>query len=304
MKTRYRNVLGVASAVLALGLSVGATAGVGANGRIAEQARDQQQREQQREQPRAQPAPPPRMGAQPQREQQAQRPSQRDQQASRPSGGRELATRPSGRGDSQGDRQVIGRVGPSPVYGNARNDNRGNDRGNWNGGHRPPPRVIHTLPGGYRDYRWNGNRYYYSGGSWYRPYGSSFVSIGVPYGLFVTTLPGPYNSFWYGGSRYFYADDTYYTYEPVRRGYVVTRSPYGDDEEEEYSDTNSGDELFIYPARGQSEKQQADDRYECHRWAANEAHYDPVDDDYDAALREDYQRAQAACLTGRGYTVK
>ncbi|MET0281632.1 MAG: hypothetical protein ABW278_11015, partial [Steroidobacteraceae bacterium] len=128
-------------------------------------------------------------------------------------------------------------------------------------------------------------------------------SIGVPYGLFVTTLPGAYSSFWYGGSRYFYADDTYYTYDPVRRGYVVSRSPYGDDEEES-SDTNYGDELFIYPAKGQSEQQQADDRYECHRWAVGETHYDPIESTYDAKEREGYQRAVTACLTGRGYTVK
>jgi hypothetical protein len=297
MRTRYRNVLGVAAASVALGLSVGASAGVGANGKVAEQIREQKQEQRQEQQRQEQPRP---QQAQPQRPQMAAQPQSQGR-------GREMQGRPGGRGDvGRGDAgrqpQVIGRVGPSPVYGNARNDNRGNG-GNWNNGHRPPPRVINRLPGGYRDYHWNGNRYYYSGGSWYRPYGSSFVSIGVPYGLFVTTLPGAYNSFWYGGSRYFYADDTYYTYEPVRRGYVVTRSPYGDDQDE-YADENSGDDLFIYPARGQSEKQQADDRYECHRWAANEAHYDPVDDDYDASLREDYQRAQAACLTGRGYTVK
>ncbi len=56
-------------------------------------------------------------------------------------------------------------------------------------------------------------------------------------------------------------------------------------------------------ARGQSEQQQADDRYQCHRWAAKESDYDPLDDDYDADLRKDYQRAMTACLTGRGYTV-
>lgn len=163
-----------------------------------------------------------------------------------------------------------------------------------------PPRVINRLPPGYRDYHWNGTRYYYYGGSWYRPYGSSFISIGVPYGLFVSTLPGPYSSFWYGGARYFYADHTYYLYEPARRGYVVTRSPYGEDENE----GDQGEELFIYPAQGQSEQQQADDRYECHRWAADQSDYNPIDDEYDADRREDYQRAMTACLTGRGYTVK
>ncbi len=166
--------------------------------------------------------------------------------------------------------------------------------------HRRPPRVVDRLPYGYRDYYWNGDRYYFHGGSWYRPYGSSYITIGIPYGLFVTTLPGPYSSFWYGGTRYFYYDSTYYVYEPVRRGYVVTRSPYDDGYED---DVRLGDDLYIYPAQGQSEQQQADDRYDCHRWAVDQTDYDPLDDDYDPDLRADYLRAMTACLTGRGYTV-
>ncbi len=90
---------------------------------------------------------------------------------------------------------------------------------------------------------------------------------------------------------------------PDRRGYVVTHSPYGDDEEYSDDSQSQSDDLYIYPARGQSEQQQADDRYQCHRWAAQESHYDPLDDDYNSSLRKDYQRAMSACLTGRGYTV-
>jgi hypothetical protein len=161
--------------------------------------------------------------------------------------------------------------------------------------------VVNRLPSGYRDYYWNGSRYYFYGGSWYRPYGSSYITIGIPYGLFVTTLPGYYSSFWYDDTRYFYSDSTYYVYEPVRRGYVVTRSPYGDDED--YDDAGLGDDLYVYPAQGQSEQQQADDRYDCHRWAVDQTGYNPLDDDYDADWRADYLRAITACLTGRGYTV-
>jgi hypothetical protein len=56
--------------------------------------------------------------------------------------------------------------------------------------------------------------------------------------------------------------------------------------------------------RGQSERQQADDRYECHRWAVDQAHYDPTDTEYRADDRAQYDRALTACLTGRGYSVK
>lgn len=170
---------------------------------------------------------------------------------------------------------------------------------------RAAPRIVHTLPVGHRSYNWNGAAYYHYGPHWYRPYGTSYVMVGAPYGLFVSWLPSYYNSFWYGGVRYFHADSTYYVYEPVRRGYVVSHSPYGDedDEEQEYS-TDQDEDLYVYPAQGQSEQQQSDDRYECHRWAVTETGYDPIDSDYDADRRAGYLRALTACLTGRGYSVR
>lgn len=203
---------------------------------------------------------------------------------------------------------VVQRRGDRGPVGNVieRNFERRDDRGGNGGGYqgnRRPPRYVSNLPGGYRQYDWNGRHYYNYGGRWYRPYGNRYVVVGAPYGLFVNYLPGYYSSFWFGNTRYFYADDTYYLYEPARRGYVVTRSPYGDDLDEEYEEGRDED-LYVYPARGQSEQQQADDRYECHRWAVDQTHYDPVDSDYDAGQRADYLRAMTACLTGRGYSVK
>src|SRR5512139_1836495 len=259
------------------------------------------------------------------------------QSAPRQSAPRQSAPR-SDRGESRGDRGSRGPVGnviegrapprsprpQPPVYSAApapsrnetqrrgdrgpvgnvieRNFDRDRDGGSYQGNRRPP-RYVSNLPGGYRQYTWNGRPYYNYGGSWYRPYGSRYVIVGAPYGLFVDYLPGYYSSFWFGGTRYYYADDTYYVYEPARRGYVVTRSPYGDDQDEDYP-ADRDEDLFVYPAKGQSEQQQADDRYECHRWAADQTRYDPVDSDYDAGRRADYLRAMTACLTGRGYSVK
>jgi hypothetical protein len=319
MTTRFRSVFAVTVAALALGVSTGAFAG-SPLGAIEKGRERQEEKAQKSEESRESSAPP------------RQQSSSSAQREDRPRGGIAAAAREARGGNGSGAPQ-----------GSSRGNDRGNDRGNSNrpggqsggqsadnprgndsivgfarrnmdsrnhgngggyngGGHsNRPPRIVHRMPSGYRDYYWGGNRYYYSGGYWYRPYGSSFISIGAPYGLFVGTLPGYYSSFWYDDTRYFYADHTYYTYEPTRRGYVVARSPYGDDEE--YDNEELGDDLYIYPARGQSEQQQADDRYECHRWAASEADYDPLDDEYDADLRKDYQRAMTACLTGRGYTV-
>ncbi|MBV8660045.1 MAG: hypothetical protein JO142_19670, partial [Burkholderiales bacterium] len=69
-------------------------------------------------------------------------------------------------------------------------------------------------------------------------------------------------------------------------------------------------DLFAYPRNGQSEQQQAKDRYECHAWAVKQTGYDPtqplggVSQDMSLNKRAEYQRATTACLEGRGYTVR
>ena len=174
------------------------------------------------------------------------------------------------------------------------------------------PRMAPVLPPAYRSYNWRGSDYYWGGGQWYRPYGGSYVIVGAPLGMFMPYLPGSYSTVWVGGSRYYYADGSYFSYEPGRRGYVVVRSPYRDDDEYYGDDDGERDErrdgrdqdLYIYPTRGQSEQQQADDRYQCHRWAVDQTHYDPTDSEYDRNDRSEYDRAIGACLTGRGYSVK
>ena len=73
---------------------------------------------------------------------------------------------------------------------------------------------------------------------------------------------------------------------------------------------SSENKMFIYPRKGQSEKQQADDRYECHKWAVGQTNYDPtrnqsgMPSDQIMQKRADYQRAMASCLDARGYTAK
>jgi hypothetical protein len=74
---------------------------------------------------------------------------------------------------------------------------------------------------------------------------------------------------------------------------------------------SSTERIFVYPRQGQSEELQAKDLYECHSWAVSQTGYDPTQpfagDMTEARrnqLRADYQRAQGACLDGRGYTMK
>jgi len=67
--------------------------------------------------------------------------------------------------------------------------------------------------------------------------------------------------------------------------------------------------LYIYAKSGQSPKQQATDRYECHSWASAQTGFDSTrpgagvaNSEY-ASRRDAYQRAMTACLEARGYTV-
>jgi uncharacterized protein DUF4136 len=53
--------------------------------------------------------------------------------------------------------------------------------------------------------------------------------------------------------------------------------------------------VFMYPKNGQNAQQQAKDQRECADWATQQAH--------GATTSEDYRRATAACLDGRGYSV-
>jgi len=70
-------------------------------------------------------------------------------------------------------------------------------------------------------------------------------------------------------------------------------------------------DLFMYPRNGQSDDQQAKDKFECHQWAAKQSGFDPtVAAPANQAPAEiaahtiDYRRAMSACLDGRGYSVQ
>ncbi len=62
----------------------------------------------------------------------------------------------------------------------------------------------------------------------------------------------------------FYAEGIYSTWMPERRVYLVADAP---PETEVVEEPDLPSRLFIYPQQGQTEQQQANDRYECHSWA-------------------------------------
>ena len=167
--------------------------------------------------------------------------------------------------------------------------------------------ASYDLPYGYRTVHHHGSPYYYHGGSWYRPYGPRYVVVAPPFGIGIGVLPPFYSTVWFGGSPYYYADSTYYTYRHERREYVVTEPPPGEGRVEP---SQGSDEVFVYPKEGQSEEQQSTDRDQCHQWAVERTGFDPsrsagnVAETNMTSKRVDYRRAEAACLEGRGYTVR
>ncbi len=168
--------------------------------------------------------------------------------------------------------------------------------------------VYRTLPREAIEVQHRGSPYFYRGGEWYRPQGTRYVVIAPPLGAVVPFLPGVYATLWFGGIPYYYANDAYYLWRPELNGYVVAQPPAGTPSAAPAAASAASIEPFVYPKNGQTEAQQATDRYECHRWAVSQTSYDPTNPPQDnkpaESARADYVRALTACLAGRGYSVK
>jgi len=166
-----------------------------------------------------------------------------------------------------------------------------------------------------------GERYWFHEGVWYRPRGPRFIVVAPPIGFFVPALPPFATVVVIGGLQYYYANEAYYVYREDQRQYEIVPPPdasppgAGPGPAPPYgaavgSAPPPSDNLFIYPKNGQNAEQQARDRYECHRWAADQTGFDPtrpgggVAGPESGARRGDYFRAQQACLEARGYTVR
>jgi hypothetical protein len=167
--------------------------------------------------------------------------------------------------------------------------------------------VVKQLPERRHHFHHRDRDYFFYSGIWYRPLGRRFVVTAPPVGIVISALPAFYTTLWISGIPYYYANDVYYVWRPDLDGYEVTEPPADLDEREP---SILSDELFIYPKQGQSEQQQADDRYACHRWSVDETDYDPTQPPEDLGvselrdLRDAYQRAMRACLEGRGYSAR
>jgi hypothetical protein len=179
--------------------------------------------------------------------------------------------------------------------------------------------------GGYGGYGWHGGYGYGWRGGYYggwRGYGGwGWGWGGLGYGLFFASLPLYYSTYWWGGVPYYYANDNYYIYNRSVGQYETVQPP-AEIASQAGAGAAANSTVFAYPKNGQTAEQQSKDTFECHQWAAGQTGFDPtLAGSAPAATpgagansapplaaspgkQQDYMRAQAACLEGRGYSVQ
>jgi hypothetical protein len=156
--------------------------------------------------------------------------------------------------------------------------------------------------GGYGGWR-GGYGYGWRGGFW-GPWGWGWGGVGL--GLYFATLPYYYSTYWWGGVPYYYADNTYYRWDAGVGQYETVSPPAGLQNQGGGTEPAASPDLIAYPKNGQTPEQSGKDKFECYRWAVGQTGFDPTQPGGGAAPgnRSNYLRAQAACLEGRGYSVK
>lgn len=159
---------------------------------------------------------------------------------------------------------------------------------------------------------WDGG--WWGGSYWPRAY------YGWNYPWLITVLPAGVVTYWWDDVPYYYVNNVYYVWDSSDDGYIVANPPpVASNGQSWYSDpplsnsTSSSasapsqrgpDDVYMYPEHGQSARQQATDRYECHKWAEKQSNFDPTEPaSASSGSGADYHRALVACLKGRGYSV-
>jgi hypothetical protein len=187
----------------------------------------------------------------------------------------------------------------------------GGGHGGGGGGHGGGFGGGHGGRGGFGGGRGGHGRFGYGGFGYGRfgyggfGYYGGFGLLG--YGLFFDTLPLYYSTLWWGGSPYYYANDNYYQWNGAANEYETVRPPR--ELANQVAATPETSSLFAYPKNGQTNEQQAADRSECQHWATSQTGVDAPQGSSTIAAgspakRQDYLRAQSACLEGRGYSVQ
>jgi hypothetical protein len=163
---------------------------------------------------------------------------------------------------------------------------------------RPPPQASIIV--------YDRRRYWFDQGVWYAGAGGAYVVTRPPRGVRLRFLPAFATVVTIGLLSYYYANGVYYVARPG--GYYEVVDPPGDSPAD--NEPAAPPRNYVYPRNGQSPQQQASDEYECHRWAVGQSGFDPSltatgqAPTAGDARRADYDRANLACLEGRGYSVR
>ncbi|WP_323845757.1 DUF6515 family protein [Microbulbifer magnicolonia] len=87
---------------------------------------------------------------------------------------------------------------------------------------------VSALPSGASQILVNGETYYYSRGSFYRPSQGGYIRVEAPLGARVPNVPGSSGTFLMGGDRYFVTSrGTFFLYDPRGDDFAVITPPYG-----------------------------------------------------------------------------
>lgn len=169
-----------------------------------------------------------------------------------------------------------------------------------NHNHYYPPRgyVTPALPSGAHSIHHGPGQFFFHSGVWFRQSGARFIVSIPPIGIMIPMLPPTYTTLWVRGAPYYYANGIYYAATPDR-SYTVVAPPAGVEIAQpvpQSPDAGNLPEQVIYPRNGQSAEQMEADRQDCNRWAMTQPKAQS-----DASV---FQRAIAACMEGRGYTVR
>lgn len=84
---------------------------------------------------------------------------------------------------------------------------------------------VSVLPSGGYWRSYNGVRYMYHGGFYYRPYGKTYVVVAPPLGFRIASLPVGFVTFSIANAPYYYYAGTYYQRQSA--DYVVVQPPLG-----------------------------------------------------------------------------
>lgn len=156
--------------------------------------------------------------------------------------------------------------------------------------------AVARLPGGSVSIGFRDTHWFFHGGVWFQPLGAQFVVALPPIGIVTPMLPPAYATLWIGGAPYYYANGVYYAASPGQ-GYVVVAPPPGADTVQPVASAPMVlPDPIVYPRAGQSAVQAQADQHDCRRWAMAQPHAMS-----DASV---VQRAESACMDGRGYTVR